>query len=110
MHTPKIQVTRNPFKVVVQDHSELKHTAAVAPQGKKGFPAPKKEKPFVYVSGDKTKTPIDPKTQKMGTKLIQVTPKGRDVPITVGKRSTKSLADRTASLAKRKKSDKKADG
>ncbi len=109
MHTPKIQVTLHPFKVAVPDKLQLKRVAVAAP-GKKSFPTPKKSAPFVYAHGDKTKTPVDLKTQQMGAKLVQVTPKGRDVPFTVGKRSMKSLADRKASLADRKKSDKKADG
>ena len=114
-----IHVTRHPFKVEVVDPAKVPAKArpqvehkSEAPKayktslppgkGLKVKPSPKKASPYVYAQGDKAKVPVDVRQQPAGTKLIQVTEMGREVPFVVGKATVKSLADRKASLASKK--------
>ena len=39
---------------------------------------------IVYLEGDKDKKPVDASAQKAGTRLVMVTPKGRDIPFIQG--------------------------
>jgi hypothetical protein len=42
-------------------------------------------KPFIYVSGDKDKTPVKLEDQKQGTELVRVDSRGLETPFIMGK-------------------------
>jgi hypothetical protein len=58
------------------------------------------KKSFIYVTGDAAKTPVNPKTQPLGTKLTLVTLKGREMPMVAGKSFENDKAKRADSFSK----------
>ncbi len=58
--------------------------------------------PFVYVDGDTHKTPVDPSTEPVGTKLVLVNSKGRDIHFIKGKTVVTDPAKQAERFAKAK--------
>ncbi len=54
----------------------------------------------VYVDGDRTKTPVDPTKEPVGTALVLVTPDGRDIHYIQGKVVITDPAKQKAEFAK----------
>jgi hypothetical protein len=59
--------------------------------------------PFIYVNGDKTKSPVKPSEQKPGTLLVFVDKMGRETPFNAGKLIVADPAKRLATWKKRLK-------
>lgn len=55
---------------------------------------------FIYVTGDASKTPVDPKSQPLGTKLTLVTKQGREIPLVAGQLTENDPSKRAADHAK----------
>jgi hypothetical protein len=60
---------------------------------------------FVYVTGDRKKTPVDPGTQPQGTELTLVLESGREIPYAQGKRVMNDPVKRVAAWKKAMKND-----
>ncbi len=59
-----------------------------------------RSKTYVYVAGDKSKTPVLARDQKPGTHLTLMAAHGRDIPFTVGTRHHNDPAAVKAAFAK----------